>query len=398
MPADGQMPPQEGQQGIVWGRHHVTYTLRVEPLHERLSSLFCDARTRSHTFWGQHKDAKGSAVNFVMKAPDHILAEGRTWVQKVQQWILWWKHQITYFLMAEHGCKRFSSGFCDESTRSHTGWGQNMGGKGSAVDFVMQGLDRIPSDGRTWVQKVQHWILWWKHQITYSLGTEHGAKGSAVDFVMKAPNHILPESRNGCKRFSSGFCDESTRSHTCWGWNNGAKGSAVDFIMKAPDHILAESRTWVQKVQQWTLWWKHQITYKLMAEHGYKRFSSGFCEESISLHTRWGQNMGAKSSAVDFLMKAPDHIFAKGRTWVQKVQQWILWWKYQITYFLRAEHGCKRFSSRFCDKSRGSHTCWGWNNGAKGSAVDFVMKAPDHILPESMNRPPEGQVVLQCRG
>jgi hypothetical protein len=31
---------------------------------------------------------KGSAVNFMMKAPDHIPAEGRTWVQKVQQWIL----------------------------------------------------------------------------------------------------------------------------------------------------------------------------------------------------------------------------------------------------------------------------------------------------------------------
>jgi len=32
--------------------------------------------------------AKDSAVNFMMKAPDHILAEGRTWVQKVQQHIL----------------------------------------------------------------------------------------------------------------------------------------------------------------------------------------------------------------------------------------------------------------------------------------------------------------------
>jgi len=32
--------------------------------------------------------AKGSAVNFVMKATDHILAEGRTWVQKIQQSIL----------------------------------------------------------------------------------------------------------------------------------------------------------------------------------------------------------------------------------------------------------------------------------------------------------------------
>jgi len=32
--------------------------------------------------------AKGSAVNFVMKAPYHILSEGRTWVQKVQQSIL----------------------------------------------------------------------------------------------------------------------------------------------------------------------------------------------------------------------------------------------------------------------------------------------------------------------
>jgi hypothetical protein len=32
--------------------------------------------------------AKGSAVDFVMKAPDHILAEGTTWVPKVQQHIL----------------------------------------------------------------------------------------------------------------------------------------------------------------------------------------------------------------------------------------------------------------------------------------------------------------------
>jgi hypothetical protein len=31
---------------------------------------------------------KGSAVNFVMKAPDHILAEVTTWVHKVQQWSL----------------------------------------------------------------------------------------------------------------------------------------------------------------------------------------------------------------------------------------------------------------------------------------------------------------------
>jgi len=27
--------------------------------------------------------AKGSAVDFVMKASDHILAEGRTWVEKI---------------------------------------------------------------------------------------------------------------------------------------------------------------------------------------------------------------------------------------------------------------------------------------------------------------------------
>jgi hypothetical protein len=32
--------------------------------------------------------AKGSAVDFVIKAGDHILAEGGTMVQKVQQWIL----------------------------------------------------------------------------------------------------------------------------------------------------------------------------------------------------------------------------------------------------------------------------------------------------------------------
>jgi hypothetical protein len=38
---------------------------------------------------------KGSAVGVVMEAPDHIPTE-------------------------EHGWKRFSSGFYDESTRSHT--------------------------------------------------------------------------------------------------------------------------------------------------------------------------------------------------------------------------------------------------------------------------------------
>jgi len=32
--------------------------------------------------------AKGSAVVFMMKTPEHILTEGRTWVQKIQQWIL----------------------------------------------------------------------------------------------------------------------------------------------------------------------------------------------------------------------------------------------------------------------------------------------------------------------
>jgi len=32
--------------------------------------------------------AKGSAVNFVMKAPDNILAEGITWVPKIEHSIL----------------------------------------------------------------------------------------------------------------------------------------------------------------------------------------------------------------------------------------------------------------------------------------------------------------------
>jgi len=296
MPADGQMPPWEGQQGIVWGRDQVTYMLRVEPLHERLSSLFSDERTRSHTSWGQHKGAKGSAVHCVIKTSDHILAEGRTWVQKIQQCILWQKHQITYSLKAEHGCKRFSSAFCDESPRSHTTWGQNVGAKGSAVHFVMKAPDHILAEGTTWVQKVQQWILWWKHQITYHLSAKHG-----------------------CQRFSSGFWDESTRSHTSWGHNMGAKGSAVDFVMKAPDHILAEGTTWVPKVQQHILWWKHQITYHLRAKHGCQRFSSAFCDESTRSHTSWGQNMGSKGSAVDFMMKAPDHILPEGRTWVQKV-------------------------------------------------------------------------------
>jgi len=36
------------------------------------------------------------------------------------------------------------------------------------------------------------------------------------------------------------------------------------------------------------------------------------------------QNMGAKDSAVNSVMEAPDHILPEGRTWVQKVQQSIL--------------------------------------------------------------------------
>ena len=38
-----------------------------------------------HILPGQNMGAKGSAVDVVMKATDHILPEGRTWVQKVQQ-------------------------------------------------------------------------------------------------------------------------------------------------------------------------------------------------------------------------------------------------------------------------------------------------------------------------
>jgi len=33
--------------------------------------------------------------------------------------------------------------------------------------------------------------------------------------------------------------------------------------------------------------------------------------------------MGAKDSVVDVVMKASAHIPAGGRTWVQKVQQWM---------------------------------------------------------------------------
>ena len=189
------------------------------------------------------------------------------------------------------------------------------------------------------------------------------------------------------KRVSKGLCEEGTRSHTYWGWNYWMRGWAACFMMKGLDHIPPEHSTRVQKVQQWILWWKHHITYILRAEHGWKGFSSGFCDERTRSRTHWGQNMGAKSSAVDFVMKAPDHIPTEGRTWVQKVQQSILWWKHHITYFLRAEHGCKRFSSQFCDESTRSHTHWGQNMGANGSAVDFVVKVPDHIHAKDTTQP-----------
>ena len=194
--------------------------------------------------------AKDSAAHFVMKAPDHILAEGTTWVPKVQQCILWWKHQITYFLRAEHGCKRFSSAFYDESTstRSHTNWGQNVGAKDSAVHFVMKAPDHILPEGRTWVQKVQQ--------------------------------HI---------------CDESTRSHTTWEHNMGAKGSAVDFVMQTPDHILAEGRTCKGSAVFW--WRKDMITHFLRVEQGHKKVSRQFYSARARSYTFWRQNKAIRGSA-----------------------------------------------------------------------------------------------------
>ena len=54
----------------------------MEPLHERLNSVLCDEGTRSHTSQGQNMGVKHSAVDFVMKAPDHIPPEERTCVHK----------------------------------------------------------------------------------------------------------------------------------------------------------------------------------------------------------------------------------------------------------------------------------------------------------------------------
>jgi len=133
--------------------------------------------------------------------------------------------------------------------------------------------------------------------------------------------------------------------------------------MKRLDHILPDSGTRAWKVQQW------------------------FCDERTRSHTCWGWNKDMKGSAAGFVMKGPDHILAEGRIGMWKVQHWILWWKDQITYFLRVEQGwCERFSIEFCDKRTRSHTNWGWNKGVKFSAVGFVMKGPDHILTEGGTR------------
>jgi len=162
-----------------------------------------------------------------MKGPDGILSEGRTRVQKVQQWILWWKHHITYFLREEQGCSKFSSGF---------------------------------------VVKTPHTFWWWKQATT----------GSAGGFTVHGPDHILPDGGTRPEEISSRFCGEGVRSHTPWVWNKGMRGSAGSFSGKRPDHIQTEGRTRPQEVQQWVFGQREQSTYSLRAEQGCKRSSTGF--------------------------------------------------------------------------------------------------------------------------
>jgi len=311
---------------------------------------------------------KGSAAGFVMKGPDHILAEGRIRMWKVQHWILWWKNQITYFLRVEQGwCERFSIEFCDKRTRSHTNWGWNKGVKFSAVGFVMKGPDHIQTEGGIRMWNVQQQVLWWKDQITH---TRWGQKKVHQHILWwKDEITYLLRAEQECERFSSGFCNERTRLHTRWGQNKGAEGSAVDFVMKAPHHILPKGGTRVQKVQQWicgenttshTFWWWKQATTgsaggftvhgpdHILPDGGTRpeEISSGFCGEGVSTYPL-SVKQGHERLSREFSGKRPDHIQTEGRTRPQEVQQWVLGQREQSTYLLRAEQDCKRSSTGF---------------------------------------------------
>jgi len=96
--------------------------------------------------------------------------------------------------------------------------------------------------------------------------------------------------------------------------------------MKAPDHIQAEGRTWLQKVQQWTLWWSCQITYKLRTQHSHNRLSSRFAA------------------------KGQHYIHSEGGASSQQCQQVVLCCRHQMTYILRAKQGHKSSVHNFAVK------------------------------------------------
>ena len=109
LPSEGRRWPPKGQQEFLQQGDQITYFLRAEDGHQRVSIRFCSKETRSLTLWGQEMATKGSAAGFAEKRPDHLHPEGRRSPPKGQQQVLWQRDQITYKLRAGDDHQRVSS-------------------------------------------------------------------------------------------------------------------------------------------------------------------------------------------------------------------------------------------------------------------------------------------------
>jgi proteasome lid subunit RPN8/RPN11 len=166
--------PQEGQQVKLQQTDQITYILRVEQGHRRVSRWNCSKQIRSHTSWGWNKATEGSTGEIAANRPDHTHSEGGIKPQKGQQVKLQKTDQITYRLRIEQGHRRVRRWNYSKQTRSHTDWGWNNATRVSAGGILANRPDHIHPEGGTRPQKGQQMELQQTGQVTYILRVEQG--------------------------------------------------------------------------------------------------------------------------------------------------------------------------------------------------------------------------------
>jgi len=186
-----------------------------------------------------------------------------------------------------------------------------------------------------------HTVWWWKmfnewsaynlespSKKTYSLKVGKCVNKSAKKMIGKCTKCYTQsgEGKSGTS-ISRQSRSNGMKSHAHWGESDATMRFSRNFAMKGVGHIHAAAE-----------------------QHHEPMVNRAFCFEGIRPHTRWGQNEATRSSAG------------------------VLQWRNQITYSLRVEPGCERFS-------RG-----------------FLVKWPDHILAKGGTRPWEDQHSLTVQG